>query len=674
MPDSNKNRNRTRGVAAKAVSAYSGAMLRIWDKLQDTAEPLLKYTDPVKKVCYDHLANHYERKYRTKFPKHHSKVFWFDMALLAMLSVLLVIWFFADTLLPLIPTPPLARIDAVSPQAIVSGADTEYVYAYRNDSPKPLGCAVLRVHLPPGTALVKDVADADPTQKACSVDTSMMQALSENARHDILVYSLGTLPPNSRDEVRFIARTFGATGDTSVMSAELLYWDDAATVSSRVSTFDERAITASVLHLDLRLPQNVDRGITREFDVDYANDSGRTLVGTSVRIAVPDDFVISGASPAFGGAKEWRLQDLPAGASGTLRLYGYFRSVPEKLRTASVFTVRGYLREEGQTGNVLAERIRKNADPRAAALSFDAQLIEPDGRQVMLPGETGRVRIRYRNDGAQAITHLRVTLDPGAAYVSEPSPASLSWDEKDTPRLAQIAPGESGELIASFTVKSQITVADLDSAPFPALHIVGRAEYGLGEAEGTVHVDTGTIDIPVATRLGLDAAALYYTKSGDQLGVGPLPPKVGETTKYRVFLTVTTTTGGADGVTVEATLPPNVQWTGRSSVTTGVAMDYLASTRTVRWNLGGVPAYADAEETGIGGSFEVALTPTAADAETVPLLLQNIKITGHDQTTNLTLHASVPDIGTDLPYDRRAAGKGTVLPNLSIKSSKKGKK
>ncbi len=675
MPERKQKQTRAKGTAAKAVTAYSGAMMRIWDKLQDIAEPLFKYADPVKKVCYDHLASHYERKYRTRFPKHHSKVFWFDMALLAMLSGMLVIWFFADTLLPLIPTPPLARIDAVSPQSIVSGADTEYVYAYRNDSPRPLGCVVLRVHLPPGTGLVSDVADADPKEKACTVDTTMAKALSENSRHDILVYALGTVPPNSRDEIRFKARTYGATGDTSSMSAELLYWDDAATVSSRVSTLDDRPITGSVLSLDLHLPANIDRGVTREIGLEYANKADRPLSGVVVRIAIPDDFTVTGVSPAFAGVREWRLGTLPANAHGTLKMYGYFRSVPEKLREASVFTVRGYVREDGQTSNALAERVRRNADSRAAALSFDAQLLNPDGRDALLPGEPARVSIRYKNDGAQPIAHLRVTLDPGASFIVDQNPAALSWNEKDTPKLAIVQPGESGELIATFSAKRDLTSEDLGATAFPSLHVIGRAEYELAGESDVVHVDTGTIDLPVATRLGIEAAALYYTKAGDQLGIGPLPPRAGETTKYRVFLTVTTTTGGVDGTVVEATLPPEVSWTGKSSVTSGTAIDYLPSTRTVRWDLGSVPAFANGDATSVGGSFEIALTPTAADVGTAPTLLKSVKITGRDQATNATLHATAADLTTDLPYDQRSAGKGAVEPApVTTKTGKKSRK
>ncbi len=658
----------------------SGVLSRIWSKCQDIAEPLLKYADPVKKVCYDHLANHYDRKYRSKFPKHHSKVFWFDMGLLAMLGALLVTWFFADTLPSLIPVTPLARIDAVSPQEIVSGADTEYVYAYRNDSPKSMGCAVLRVYLPPGTVLTSDATDVDLDPKVCLTDTTTMgHALSENTQHDILIFSLGTLRPNSKNEIRFKARSYGATGDTSVMSAEMIHWDDAATVSSRVSTLDERPITGSVLSLDLHMPPNVDRGVIHEIGVTYANNAARPLNGVAIRVAAPEDFTVTGSVPAISATDEWSLGTLPAGEHGTLKLYGYFRAVPEMQRVASTFIARAYVRENGQTRNDLLERVRKNADPRAASLSFDSQIEEPAGRDSILPGDKVRVRISYKNDGAQSIRHLHVTVDPGATFITDKVPASLSWDETSAPALAEVKPGESGELTVTFAVKNSITPADLGTTLIPSLHVSSRAEYALVDdaamlsdrLSGIVRVDAGIIDVPISTELGLDAAAIYYTKVGDQLGVGPLPPKVGETTKYRVFLTVSTTTSGVRNTIVEATLPPNVTWTGKSSVTAGTAMDYLPTSRVIRWNLGDIPAFANGDAASIGGSFEVALLPTAADVETSPALIKNIKVTGRDKATNYALHAITADVSTELPYDQRAAGKGAVLPATPTGTSTK---
>ena len=193
------------------------------------------------------------------------------------------------------------------------------------------------------------------------------------------------------------------------------------------------------------------------------------------------------------------------------------------------------------------------------------------------------------------------------------------------------------------------------------LHLSTTATYTLpDEPTNPLTVDTAPVDLPIATFTSIQAAGLYYTKDGDQIGVGPLPPKVGETTKYRVFFDVANSSGEADGVTVEATLPSNVAWTGKYSVNAGQAIDWLPSTRTVRWEIGTLAPYTNSEGEHLGASFEVALTPHTEDAGAAPTLVTGITLSGKDATTGLTLHAEAESITTDLPFDKRAIGKGAV--------------
>jgi hypothetical protein len=170
---------------------------------------------------------------------------------------------------------------------------------------------------------------------------------------------------------------------------------------------------------------------------------------------------------------------------------------------------------------------------------------------------------------------------------------------------------------------------------------------------------TALTTIPISSLLEVKAAAFYYTKDGEQLGVGPLPPKVGERTKYRVVAYITNTTNDVEDAWFEAYLPPNVEWTGRYSVTAGESMDYFPSTGRVRWKVGTINAHTDVSAR-IGASFEVALTPTEADAGASPLLVGKIVVTGVDSGTGAKIEAISRDITTALEFDTLAAGKGVV--------------
>lgn len=642
---------------------------RGWELLQDLYDTIWVYCDPVTKVCYTHLSHHYEHKYRQKFPVHHSKVFYFDMFLLALLSALIVLWFFVDALLPLVPVPPLIRIDAVSPTAVMSGQDEDYVITFENQSDETVVCAVVRVQLPPDTYMAQDVAEATADDRVCTIDGPNSPLTWESTEHRVLLYTLNTLGPRSNHSLKFVARTYGASGSGKPVTAELTYWEPGAAIESRVSARSELAVASSALQLDAQMPPRIERGRQQIIAINYKNVGDRPIKGAAVRVSSPEDFVVTGGNPTFAATNEWRLGDLEPAEFGTLTLRGYFKALPARpgVDAASVFALRGYVAEDAKP-NVLAETVRVNADTRAADLTF-YQEVSPLPSGVLIPGDTVRVTVHYRNEGTASMYDAVITVDAGAAFIAGGTASTQTWDKRNESDLAEIRPGVGGTLTATFTVKPEITAEELGNLPFPSLHISSRGEYALVASGGAepvaeedlVRVDTGTADLPIASRLGLEAAALYYTKDGDQLGVGPLPPTVGQTTKYRVFFSITATTGDVREAVVEALLPENVRWTGDSSVTNGSSIDYLPTSRRVRWQAGLIPAGTGPDSARVGASFEVEITPVAADVGSSPVLLQSIDIHGQDAATGLPLRAMAPAVTTDLPFDVRAAGKGAVV-------------
>src|SRR5688572_7430656 len=127
---------------------------------------------PLRKVCYEPLAAHYHRKYRTKYPVHHSKILILDMILLFIMGGLTVFWIFANSILPLFPVPAMVSISVLAPKMIVSGETTDFVIEYENNSPQTLGCAELRIRLPENTIPEEAPLALEHSGKTCYVDTS----------------------------------------------------------------------------------------------------------------------------------------------------------------------------------------------------------------------------------------------------------------------------------------------------------------------------------------------------------------------------------------------------------------------------------------------------------------------------------------------------------------------
>ncbi|MCE9586378.1 hypothetical protein K8R04_03610 [Candidatus Uhrbacteria bacterium] len=158
----------------------------------------------------------------------------------------------------------------------------------------------------------------------------------------------------------------------------------------------------------------------------------------------------------------------------------------------------------------------------------------------------------------------------------------------------------------------------------------------------------------VTTPFNVSAAIRYYASTGDQIGIGPLPPSVGEETRYWFQVAIGPTTKDLSDVVVRAHLAPSVSHTGRHSLVSGGG--FSESEGDVIWKL----AYLPASSEGATARFELALTPTSDMRGTSPLLIDSISAQAIEVVSGLQLKETVDGLDTALPEDDRAKGKGIV--------------
>lgn len=151
------------------------------------------------------------------------------------------------------------------------------------------------------------------------------------------------------------------------------------------------------------------------------------------------------------------------------------------------------------------------------------------------------------------------------------------------------------------------------------------------------------------------AEARYYTDIGDQIGIGPLPPRVGEKTTYWIVWTVGPTESDMTQLVMKTVLPSTVRATGKfASAARGV---FQTDGRSVTWSVLAFPATGGES---VSFAFEVELTPTESDrGHPVPLLLDS-SARALDAETGELREASAGSDTTDVPRDAKAAGKGVV--------------
>ncbi len=156
------------------------------------------------------------------------------------------------------------------------------------------------------------------------------------------------------------------------------------------------------------------------------------------------------------------------------------------------------------------------------------------------------------------------------------------------------------------------------------------------------------------------ARARYYSPEGEQLGRGPLPPKVGETTTYYATMQIPYEGQAWKAIEVSALLGAHVSWA--DFVPEGAReLHYDPATRRVVWRMNAWPAANDELPRDAGASFVIALLPTIDDAGKAVPLLSDIHVTALT-TDGERFKASLSLVTTELSEDSKAKGKGIVLP------------
>ena len=130
------------------------------------------------------------------------------------------------------------------------------------------------------------------------------------------------------------------------------------------------------------------------------------------------------------------------------------------------------------------------------------------------------------------------------------------------------------------------------------------------------------------TNLTLAARVVYYTTEGEQLGVGPWPPQVGELSSVRVVINAHTTLHSVKKAQIRIKLADKAKYTNNSAVNLGRALKYDPAKHMVVWNLNDLSLKQKAQ-----ASFEIEFTPSKSDLDQRIKLVKAVSIFGIDAKT-----------------------------------------
>jgi hypothetical protein len=256
-------------------------------------------------------------------------------------------------------------------------------------------------------------------------------------------------------------------------------------------------------------------------------------------------------------------------------------------------------------------------------------------------------RVNVKNTAATDVTNVQIKLSPPTG------PSVVSSNQAVTDYTWSI------ENIAGHQEKTWDVTWRVPTAPRRSYRLVATALISkVGQVSRSVDVLVSAVSgeqlakTTVLTQPAVSAELRYRGASGAQFGFGPLPPRVGEETGYRIFWYVRPGSQALTNNTVTAVLPAGVIWLGHPSVTSGSSITYNAKTRRITWLVGELSAGGNM----VVGGFDVAVIPGKA------MIGKSINICGAatwsytGQGTSRLMTGGLKS--TDV--DGRAAGKGLV--------------
>ncbi len=249
-------------------------------------------------------------------------------------------------------------------------------------------------------------------------------------------------------------------------------------------------------------------------------------------------------------------------------------------------------------------------------------------------GQTLDYSISYNNKGEGSFKDVVIMAVLGSDFVDFNSlkmkdkgnlnEQTITWTKNEIPALAEIKPGQEGSI--NFSVN---LAAFSDDNLGKELSVNSYAQYSVNnQAVKNTDNKSNTITSRINSDLSLSERILYFNEDNMPVGSGPLPPKVGEKTSFKVYWVVKNNLHELSDVKVIFNLPANINFDEKNYTNVG-SLYYDAASRRVIWEIGRLPVSvyrADAE-------FNISVTPSTADRDKILVLSPGSTVEALDTET-----------------------------------------
>ncbi len=548
------------------------------------------------------FKKYFENKYSSIY-KHAKKLFVFDIILLILAIFLFgsaIFWFFWQ---PSISSQVEINF-AYSSEKIISGEDLDIFITYKNNSKFDLEETTLSLHLPAGFVLNK--AKNDQLSDSNSIN-------------------LGQIKPGGNDKITISGQLVGDATQSDKILAILSYKIGKTNKIDQkkeleLINYDKTEIMSEINFEKTTFP---DKEVP--FSIKISNISQKTIEG--VDLELPNFLNLEQQSPNVLLPKQEIILQGLAKIPKTLGQLPFSYSLVRKFNNHNFIQQKENLFFEVRSPDI--------------GLTLEPQTVYA----YLNSGDTLKIRVEFDNLSGNLLQDQKLVLFDKNNVLDLENTAKINNLKIDGQNLIidrftrNIF--QSGSAIKSDEFILTLKIKDDAGSFASALFLEPIFSANLFDSEIGFVTKEKAIEIPLASLLQTKIQARYYTISQDQIGRGPLPPQVGQPTKYWIYLDIQNGANELKNFKFIANPGKNVIFTGKQSVNYGYEMTF--ENQEAIWKKDSVFA-----STSFGLYFEVEVTPDQNDLGDNLQLLKNAKIIAVDAMTGKNYEINLGEVNNKL--------------------------
>jgi hypothetical protein len=526
----------------------------------------------------------------------------------------------------------ILRANIETEKEVISGAKTCFKIVYENTGRVPLAALAVALNLPETFSLNEATP---PATEENHWTLSPLNAASDSAINICGVFR-SSVPGAEKLQAVFTYRPANFNSDFQDIAGQTV------------------TVEKTILTVETAGPNQAVVGGEATYTVKIKNTDTAKTENLRLRALLPATFSIDSAEPPVSevGSAFWDIAALEAGAEQTVTFTGSFTSSASGIIPLTMEV--GFLDAEKDFVKQAEAKVETEVLDNDLSLDLIANGSSADQNADL--GDHLRLSLSYTNKSRSTMTDLAfvLTIDPetkiapfnygGSNYGGGArSGNTITW------KVPALAAGDSGTFDSTLIISDPIDpTTTADAVILQVMATVAK----IGNTAATRAISTTPFTIKLNSDTKLLAEARYFDRDGAPLGSGPLPPTTGQTTTYRIFLTVTNSLHNLNNALVSTTLPSSVAWSNNLEADNG-ALTFDETTRQVTWTI-------DSLSQNTSAWFDISITPSATDVGSFFTLVNPTSLEVTDAFTGDQLRSSTDALTTALPYDELAAGKGVV--------------